>query len=38
MDDLPEFEIYTAERKAELLLNNALDAEEYCDRDGETGR
>jgi hypothetical protein len=29
MPTLPEPEIYTAERKAEFLLNNALDAEEY---------
>ena len=30
MPATPEPEIYTPERKAEFLLNNALDAEEYC--------
>ena len=29
MPTMPEPEIYTPERKAEFLLNNALDAEEY---------
>ncbi len=29
MPAMPESEIYTAERKAEFLLNNALSPEEY---------
>ena len=31
----PDIEIYTSERKAEFLLNNAIDSEDYAKAIGE---
>ena len=36
--NLPEIEIYTPERKAEFLLNNAVDAADYAGARDEVAR